>query len=132
MDAFLDYVEPILYSSNKLERLTPLLTHPMWSQYKNDVLVSACIVLDDDVECIKWFIENGADPAYKYDHPLYSACKNGNVNIAKYLLTFHTVRNYAHWNGNRSLYIVEFHEWDDDLRSKLLELPEVADLYKNY
>jgi hypothetical protein len=131
-DAFLDYVETLLNSSNDLQRLYPLLDHPMWMQYKNDALVCACLVVDDDVECIKWFLENGAEPDYKHDHPLFSACKSGNVNIAKYLLTLDSVREYAHWNGNRSLYIVELHEWDDDLRNKLLEIPEVADLYENY
>jgi ankyrin repeat protein len=97
---------------------------PNWTKYKDAIFPWVCAHTDETT--VQFFLNNGADPAYKKDNSLYAACTNGNLEIVKILLTYESVQSHAAGHGNRSLITAEQNNYTE-IVELLMKIPSVAE-----
>ncbi len=95
-----------------------------WAKYKDHAFCVACA--DGNLATVQWFLNEGADPAYEKNAPIYKACENGQTAVVKLLLTHKTVVAGACAHKNRCLFAAQRDEYDD-IELLLLAIPAVAD-----
>lgn len=109
--------------SIRAKRFDALTSDPSWSKYRDAVFPWVCAHTDETT--VKFFLEQGANPVYKKDNPLYAACSYGRLEIVKILLTYESVRAHAAGRTNRSLISAQ-QDGYTEIVSALMEIPCVA------
>jgi ankyrin repeat protein len=104
-------------------RFDAVRAHPALAAERDDLLLWACSHADE--RTVKFLLENGANPAYNDDWPLYCACEYGCTDIVRLLLNVPAVREHAHSNRNRCLISAE-REGYTEIVDMLSALPTVA------
>lgn len=94
----------------RAKRFDVVCSHKDWDKYKDIIFSWACGNTDETT--VRFLLTKDVNPAYKKDWPLYNACRNGQVEIVKLLLTYTSVCKYATANKNRSLLVAECEEYD--------------------
>jgi len=95
-----------------------------WLKHRDHVLVAFCV--DGELEPVQWILNEGANPTYYQNAPLWNACENGHTEIVKLLLTHTSVVENAHKHNNRCLFAAQRREYDD-IEKILLAIPAVAE-----
>lgn len=95
-----------------------------WLKYRDYALCVFCVY--GQLEPVQWFLNEGADPTYYQNAPLWNACENGHTEIVKLLLTYNAVVANAHKHKNRCLFAAQRREYDD-IEALLLAIPAVAE-----
>jgi hypothetical protein len=101
-----------------------LLSDPAWPEFRDAALCYA--TAECDVSVVKALIENGANPVYNKDAPLYMAAENNNIEVVIYLLTIQEVRENAAAHKNRSLLAAQNNECEL-IEAYLMAIPDVAE-----
>ena len=109
--------------SIRTKQFDALTSDLLWTKYKDVVFPWVCAHTDE--ETVKFFLNMGANPAFKKDCAIYAACSYGQLDIVKILLTYESVRAHVAGRTNRSLISAERAD-HKEIVSLLMEIPSVA------